>query len=318
MPGKALVTGVAGFIGSHLAEKLLDKGFDVNGVDCFTPAYARELKERNLSGLSSSPRFTFLEDNLLTANLDKLCKDVRYVFHLAAQAGVRSSWGSQFEIYTSLNVNLTQRLLEYFKGRSIVSFVYASSSSVYGEAKTLPVTEDSERRPLSPYGVTKLAGENLCTLYWQNFRVPCVSLRYFTVYGPRQRPDMALSKFIQAVLDDRGIQIYGDGNQSRDFTYVEDAVEGTFSAMTGELSGKIFNIAGGSRTTVNECIGIIEKELGRKARVSYIASEKGDPVHTMADTTLARTVLGFSPCTKIGDGLVRQTGWAKENFRRER
>ncbi len=214
---KALVTGAAGFIGSHLSEALTDAGADVVGVDCFTDYYARDIKERNLAELRTRPRFTFVEAALQTAPLPALLDGVTHVFHLAAQAGVRKSWGDDFRTYTSHNVDATQRLLEAVKGLPLHRFVYASSSSVYGDVAAIPMREDAYLQPLSPYGVTKLAAEHLCHLYHANYGVPTVSLRFFTVYGPRQRPDMAFHRFFLAAFADRPITLYGDGGPDAGF-----------------------------------------------------------------------------------------------------
>src|SRR5262245_64919423 len=220
----ALVTGVAGFIGSHLAERLLRDGVRVTGVDCFTDYYDPAIKRRNLERARSHPEFALVELDLGEADLAAL-PDVQVVYHQAAQPGVRASWGADFAIYTHHNVLATQRLLERYRGSSLERFVYASSSSVYGDAERYPTDEGLLPRPLSPYGVTKLAGEHLALLYARNFGMPVVALRYFTVYGPRQRPDMAFHRFCRALLTGQAITVYGDGRQSRDFTFVADAVE---------------------------------------------------------------------------------------------
>jgi nucleoside-diphosphate-sugar epimerase len=233
---RCLVTGVAGFIGSHLAERLLQEGYEVVGIDCFTDYYAREAKKANLAGLSGQPHFHFAEMDLCSADLHCALEGVDCVFHHAAQPGVRASWGETFRIYVEDNVLASQRLLEACKGSAVRRFIYASSSSVYGDAKDLPVTEDSPTRPVSPYGVTKLAGEHLCYLYRTSFGVPTVALRYFTVYGPRQRPDMAFNRFIAAICHGQPIQVYGDGEQSRDFTFVADAVQANLLALRADLS----------------------------------------------------------------------------------
>ncbi|MEK6709690.1 MAG: NAD-dependent epimerase/dehydratase family protein, partial [Nitrospinota bacterium] len=254
-----LVTGAAGFIGSHLCERLLGAGARVVGVDRFSSYYARADKEENLAALKGMKNFEFHEIDLSGDPLEGLLERVDGVFHLAAQAGVRASWGKSFEVYLADNLLATQRLLEGVKGRPVRRFVFASSSSVYGEGAEGPTREDSPKRPLSPYGVTKLGGENLCNLYHQNHGVPAVSLRYFTVYGPRQRPDMAFHRFLEAGLRGEPISLYGDGEQSRDFTYVADAVEGTFAAMEKGGPGAVYNIGGGQRATVNEVLRCIEE-----------------------------------------------------------
>ena len=276
---KALVTGCAGFIGSHLVDRLLEQGYEVVGIDCFTDYYSRNIKEANLSNALNHNNFKFIEEDIL--EMDKY-PEVDYVFHEAAQAGVRASWGRSFEIYTRNNIEATQKLLEFYKDLSIKKFVYASSSSVYGDAE-LPMNEDSLLKPVSPYGVTKLAGENLCYLYWKNYKVPTVSLRYFTVYGPRQRPDMAIHKFVKAILNNEEITVSGDGTQTRDFTFVDDAVEANVLAAESDSVGEIFNIGGGSRISVNVLINEIEKITGKKAKIKYTEKQKGDVRDTLAD-----------------------------------
>lgn len=298
---RALVTGCAGFIGSHLVDRLLKVGYEVVGMDCFTDYYPTEIKKTNISNALGHPNFRLIEENILDINRDKF-PEVGYVFHLAAQAGVRASWGKDFEIYTRNNIEATQRLLEFYKGREVQKFVYASSSSVYGEAE-LPMREDSLLKPESPYGVTKLAAENLCYLYYRNYHVPAISLRYFTVYGPRQRPDMAIHRFVRAVLNGEEITIYGDGEQTRDFTYVDDIVEATLLVANSELRGEVLNIGGGTRISVNELIKQIEKVTGKKARLEYAESQKGDVRDTLADISQAKEMLDWKPTVKIEEGL---------------
>jgi len=306
-----LVTGSAGFIGSHIAERLVNDGHHVVGVDCFTDYYPRWIKERNLQTLLATEKFDFVESNLLELDLSKLLEGVDYVFHEAAQAGVRASWGADFEIYTRNNVLATQRLLEAAKESKLKKFVYASSSSVYGDAKSYPTTEDMTPKPVSPYGVTKLAGEHLCMLYWKNFHVPTVALRYFTVYGPRQRPDMAFHKFIKAILEGKPITIYGDGEQTRDFTFVADAVDANLLAMRSEQVGEVFNIGGGSRITVNGVVRMLEEIIGKDASLKHIAKQKGDVRHTAADITKARKLLGYEPTFDLRKGLELQVEWMR-------
>ena len=308
---KVFVTGCAGFIGSYLTERLLKEGFEVTGIDCFTDYYPREIKEENISNALDYKNFEFIEKDIL--NMDKFPK-VDYVFHLAAQAGVRASWGKSFEIYTRNNIEATQRLLEFYKNLKIKKFVYASSSSVYGDAE-LPMREDSLLKPISPYGVTKLAGENLCYLYWKNYNVPTVSLRYFTVYGPKQRPDMAIHKFVKAVLKNEEITVFGDGTQTRDFTYVDDAVEANILAAESDSVREVFNIGGGSRISVNELIKEIEDITEKKANINYIEKQKGDVRDTWADVSKAKKVLGWKPKTNIEEGLKRYIKWKNKNNR---
>ena len=309
---KSIVTGVAGFIGSHLAERLIKEGHEVVGIDCFTDYYVRSIKEQNLKGLLKEPGFDFMEANLLETDLSKILIGIDCVFHQAAQAGVRSSWGEEFEIYTSLNVLATQRLLEACKDSKIGRFVYASSSSVYGDSEELPLREKSLLKPVSPYGVTKLAGEHLCYSYWKNYQIPVISLRYFTVYGPRQRPDMAFHKFIKAILNGEEIEIYGDGKQTRDFTFISDAVSGNILAMDSDAKGEVFNIGGGSRVLLNEVLDSIQKIAGRTAKVVYRDVQKGDVRHTLADTSKAKKYLGYNPRVNLKTGLAEQWKWLEE------
>jgi len=244
---KALVTGTAGFIGSTLAERLLADGADVVGIDCFTDYYPRPLKERNLTALRNHPRFTFVESRIQDVDLSALLAGRTHVFHLAAQAGVRKSWGRDFAVYTVNNVEATQMLLEACVKAPIERLVYASSSSVYGDNVTMPMREDALPQPVSPYGVTKLAAEHLGYLYHVNHKVPVAAMRYFTVYGPRQRPDMAFHRFLQATHRGEQIRLFGDGNQTRDFTFVADAVSATVAAGLKGVPGRVYNIGGGSR-----------------------------------------------------------------------
>ena len=311
---KALVTGCAGFIGSHLTERLLRKGYEVIGIDCFTDYYAREIKERNIENALNEKNFKLIGEDILEMNE---YPEVDYVFHEAAQAGVRASWGNSFEIYTRNNIEATQKLLEFYKDRKIKKFVYASSSSVYGDAE-LPMREDSLLKPVSPYGVTKLAGENLCYLYWRNYNVPTVSLRYFTVYGPRQRPDMAIHKFVKAILNGEEITVFGDGTQTRDFTFIDDVVEANILAANSEIEGGVFNVGGGSRISVNKLIKLLEEIIGKEARINYIEKQKGDVWDTLADTTKISNELNWEPEVKIEEGLKMFVEWYKKQIEKER
>jgi len=309
---KSLVTGAAGFIGSHLCERLISLGHEVIGIDCFTDYYARELKENNIESLLKHDAFRFYEEDLLAIDLKDLLNQVDFVFHQAAQAGVRASWGQHFAIYTRNNILATQNILEAAKRSKIKRFVFASSSSVYGDTKNLPMSEDDVLKPISPYGVSKLAAEHLCYLYWKNFKVPTVSLRYFTVYGPRQRPDMAFNKFIEAMLANKEITIYGDGKQTRDFTYINDAIEANIAAANCDVSGEVFNIGGGSRITLNEVIGILEETIGVKAKTRYIEQQKGDVRHTYSNIDKAEQMLDYRPEIKIEEGLKKEVQWLKK------
>jgi len=306
---KALITGVAGFVGSTLADRLLGEGADVVGIDCFTDYYPRAIKERNLSGPRSHPRFRFIESRIQDADLATLLRDRTHVFHLAAQAGVRKSWGRDFSIYTVNNIEATQVLLEALVGTAIKKLVYASSSSVYGDSVAMPMREDARPQPLSPYGVSKLAAEQLCYLYHVNVGVPTVALRYFTVYGPRQRPDMAFHKFLRATILGEPISLYGDGEQTRDFTFVADAVSATVAAATRGIPGRVYNIGGGSRVSVNQVLDMVGRVSGRRPLVTLDPAQKGDMRHTYADTSLAHTDLGFVPSVGLEEGLAAEHQW---------
>ena len=309
---KALVTGVAGFIGSTLADQLLADGEDVVGIDSFTDYYPRALKERNLSAAKRHPRFRFIETRIQDADLRTVMADRTHVFHLAAQAGVRKSWGRDFGVYTSNNVEATQILLEACIGLPLERVVYSSSSSVYGDNVALPMREDALPQPVSPYGVTKLAAEQLCYLYFVNEGVPAVSLRYFTVYGPRQRPDMGFHKFLRATLLDQPITVYGDGKQTRDFTFVHDAVAANVAAATRGIPGRVYNIGGGSRVSINEVLDMIARVSGRRPKVNVDPAQKGDMRHTYADTSLARADLGFVPKVGLEEGVAAEHTWLAE------
>jgi nucleoside-diphosphate-sugar epimerase len=304
-----VVTGAAGFIGSHLCERLLALGNQVVGVDSFSDYYERSRKEENLAGLKSNPAFTFQELDLVDADLRSTLRGARVVYHLAGQPGVRPSWGEQFDRYVRDNILATQRLLEALKESPIERLVFAGSSSVYGDAEMFPTKESALPRPVSPYGVTKLAAEHLALLYAKNFGLPVVSVRYFTVYGPRQRPDMAFALFMQALVDGDPIEIFGDGEQSREFTYVADAVEGTIKAATADVVGEVFNLGGGSRVTVNRVLATLEDISRIKAKRKSLPAAPGDPRHTGASINLARERLGWEPRVSLREGLTKQWEW---------
>lgn len=306
---KALVTGAAGFIGSHLSGELLHRGAEVIGIDCFTDYYPRALKEANLSGLTGRAGFSFVESSIQGADIDRLVGGVTHVFHLAAQAGVRKSWGRDFQVYTANNVEATQVLLEACVGKPLHRLVYASSSSVYGDAVPIPMREDAVPQPLSPYGVTKLAAEHLCHLYSANHGVPATSVRYFTVYGPRQRPDMAFNRFLKAARDATPIAVFGDGLQTRDFTFVADAVAGTIAAGERGVPGRAYNLGGGSRVSVNDVLELVAQVTGQSLRIERGPAQKGDVRDTYADTSRARADLGFRPTVSLADGLAEEYRW---------
>jgi len=313
-PGpRSLVTGAAGFIGSHLCERLLDEGHEVLGLDGFIDFYPRLQKEANLAGLLTRQGFSFMETDLLRGDLVSILEGIDFIFHQAGQPGVRGSWGKRFDEYLMNNVLATQRLLEAAKDHRarLKRFVYASSSSVYGAVPTLPLAENAVPRPFSPYGVTKLGGEQLCLLYHLNYGIPVIALRYFTVYGPRQRPDMAFQRFIPAILAGQEITIYGDGEQTRDFTYVSDGVEANLLALKPGVEGYTYNIGGGARTTINNVLLLLERLVGHGIRRRHVPPQQGDVRHTFADVTLAGRVLGYRPQVTLEEGLARQIEWVR-------
>jgi UDP-glucose 4-epimerase len=306
---RAVVTGAAGFIGSHLCERLLELGHDVVGIDSFSDYYDRARKEQNLEASSAHPKFTFHELDLVEADLRGALRGANFVYHLAGQPGVRPSWGGQFDRYVRDNILATQRLLEGLKETPIDRLVFAGSSSVYGDAEMFPTKESALPQPVSPYGVTKLAAEHLAMLYTKNFGLPAVSVRYFTVYGPRQRPDMAFARFMEALVDGEPIEVFGDGEQTREFTYVSDAVEGTIKAATADVVGQVFNLGGGSRVSVNRVLATLEDISRLEARRQTLPDAPGDPRHTGASINLARERLGWEPRVSLREGLTKQWQW---------
>ena len=305
----SLITGVAGFIGSHLAEKLLAAGHEVVGVDSYLDNYPRRFKEQNLAGFIDHPNFTFIESNLLQLDLPAQLRGLAYVFHLAGQPGVRSSWGKEFSRYTENNIAATQLLLEAAKGVKLNKFVYASTSSVYGDTDDLPMREDGGTRPVSPYGATKLAAEHLCHLYSKAFGVPTVALRFFTVYGPRQRPDMFFHILMGALLRGDEVPLYDDGKQTRDFTYCADIVDGIVGAALYPGQGETFNLGGGSEISLLDAIGLVEKVSARKAKLKRFERQLGDVRHTSARLDRARSQLGYAPKVDLEQGLAAQWQW---------
>jgi nucleoside-diphosphate-sugar epimerase len=306
---KSLITGAAGFIGSHLAEKLLSLGHQVVGIDKFLNNYARDFKERNRAGFKSHPDFFFLEEDLLRLDLGALLHGVDYVFHLAALPGVRASWGAEFARYSENNIMATQLLLEACKSLPLRKVVYASSSSVYGDTDDLPMREEGLTRPVSPYGVSKLAAEHLCYLYWKGYGVPTASLRFFTVYGPRQRPDMFFHILMRAVLRGEPVPLYDDGEQSRDFTFCSDIVDGLTAAAFCPGSGEVFNLGGGTEASLLTVISMVENISGRRANLQRYDRQRGDVRRTQASTERAKSQLDFRPRVGLAEGLALQWKW---------
>jgi nucleoside-diphosphate-sugar epimerase len=303
-----LVTGAAGFIGSHLCERLLGLGHEVVGLDCFVPYYPKPLKERNLAEAKKHPKFRFLPLDLRTDDVKPAVEGVDVVYHLAAMPGLVASW-TDFDLYLGCNVTATQRLLEAVKGsKTLQRFVYGSTSSVYGKFasgdETLPT------KPVSPYGVTKLAGEQLARAHLETFGTPVSVLRFFSVYGPRQRPDMAYNIFIRALLTGEPITVFGDGQQVRGNTFVSDCVEAVVKAA-GAPVGDTFNVGGGEMVSVRDILAKLERIAGKTFTVRTEAARPGDQRHTFADTTRLRRVLGWEPKTTLDEGLARQFEWQK-------
>lgn len=340
----ALVTGAAGFIGSHLAERLLHEKYSVLGLDAFTDYYARDVKENNLRAAQQDRNFTFVEADLRTADLRDLLTrhNVRYIFHEAGQAGVRPSWGKDFLPYVERNILATQALLEAVvslpNANRIEKFVFASSSSVYGDAERLPTSEDDLPRPISPYGVTKLAAEHLCFLYAKQHGLPVVALRYFSVYGPRQRPDMGMNIFVDAVLRGKTIKVFGDGEQTREMTFVSDIVNANLLALqapnpstafdspsmawherrSGQVAPRVYNIGGGERSTINAILETLGEIAGTQPRLEYFERAAGDHRHGAADIARARADLGYVPQVRLEDGLRAQFEWQKARLANSR
>ncbi|MDD8027465.1 MAG: NAD-dependent epimerase/dehydratase family protein [Acidobacteriota bacterium] len=301
-----IVTGAAGFIGSRLSLRLLANGCRVTGIDCLTDFYDERIKRRNLEPLLAHRGFRWLNADLNDLPLRRLLRGAEAVYHLAAQAGVRDSWGDSFDIYIRQNIRATQRLLEAAKGLPLRRFIYASSSSVYGLTPDMPFKETSPLHPLSPYGVSKLAAENLAFLYFRCFGVPTVSLRFFTVYGPGQRPDMAFHKFLKAIRGGAPITVFGNGKQTRDFTYVDDIVTANLAALERGRAGEVYNVGGGHRERLDRVFKILESVCGGAVRLRRAEAQKGDAPHTFADISKAGRELGFAPRTGLADGLAAE------------
>jgi UDP-glucuronate 4-epimerase len=308
-----VVTGCAGFIGSHLTETLLARGDDVIGIDAFTDFYPRPLKERNVAAARSDRRFSLFEDDLVASGLEAVVSRADGVFHLAAQAGVRDSWGDSFSIYAKDNLIATQRVFEHAAAAG-VRVVFASSSSVYGDAESYPTHEDARPRPVSPYGVTKLACEQLAHAYATAAGLDVVCLRYFSVYGPRQRPDMAFARVLRSLTEGRPFPLLGSGAQVRDFTYVGDVVDASLAAMERAPPGAVYNVGGGTPAALVDAIELCEQLTGRTLVYEHRAVAPGDAARTLADTGRIRSEIGWRPRTCLRDGLTAQADW---HMRRE-
>lgn len=307
---RCLVTGAAGFVGSHLCETLLSLGHEVVGVDAFIPYYPRPLKETNLTGLKSQPRFTFYEEDLREPVRDEIVEGCDVIFHLAAMAGLMLSW-SDLELYASCNLIATQRMLDAARKHAIPQLIHVSTSSVYGKEATGP--EDTPLSPFSPYGITKLAAENLCHAYEVNFNLPVTILRYFSVYGPRQRPDMAYNILIRALMEHTPFNMFGDGTQTRSNTYVTDCVQATLLAWQRQEQalGQTFNVGGGEIVSLNQVIGLLQELVGEEAVIERLPARPGDQKHTSACIDKAKKLLGYSPATSVREGLAAQVAWQK-------
>ncbi|MCD6454113.1 MAG: GDP-mannose 4,6-dehydratase [Candidatus Aminicenantes bacterium] len=310
---RAVVTGAAGFIGSILCERLLKEGWKIIGVDCFRDYYSIEIKKKNIANCLRSSNFTLIEEDISISSLDFI-KEGDFIFHLAAQPGVRKSWGSEFQYYINDNIVSTQRLLEKVKKIKISKFIFASSSSVYGQSKSFPLREDSLTLPFSPYGVTKLAGENLAILYHGNFGVPVVSLRFFTVFGRRQRPDMAFHKAMKSIITGEEFTVYGDGTQVRDFTHVDDTIEGIILAAERGKPGHIYNLGSEREITLVEALNIIEKVTGKRIKIRKMQWAKGDVSKTLASIEKARKELGYGPKKTMEEGIEEEWNWIKDIY----
>lgn len=309
------MTGVAGFIGSHLAERLLTNGFKVIGVDCFTDYYSKKIKKNNMISFQNNKNFKFIEEDLMKLDLTPIIKACEFLFHEAAQPGVRASWGKQFDVYVKDNILVTQKILESAKEvKTLEKIVMASSSSIYGEQEGIMIENETIPNPISPYGVTKLASENLGLTYATNHDLPVTSLRYFTVYGPRQRPDMAFTKFIKANLSGDEILVFGDGNQIRDFTFISDIIDANLKCMESKIHGNVLNIGGGKTYSIIEILSMIEEITGLTNKLIFTSKQKGDVKRTESDITNAKKIIDYFPKINVFEGLTNQIKWMKKNL----
>jgi nucleoside-diphosphate-sugar epimerase len=313
---RAVVTGAAGFIGSHLCDRLLAAGHEVVGIDCFRDHYSQAVKEQNLAGAREHRAFSFCRLDLAEDDLRGVLEGAEVVYHLAGRCGLGVSTGREFDQYVRDNMVATQRLLEALAAVPIKRLVYAGSSSVYGDAEMLPTKESAVPRPVSSYGVTKLAAENLVQLYGRHFGLPVATLRFFTVYGPRQRPDMAISRFVQALAQGDEIEIHGDGEQTRDFTFIDDAVEAAVRSATADVVGEVLNVGGGSRSTICSVLAALEDITSTRVRRRYLPGAAADQRHAAASINLARQRLGWEPRVGLRNGLARQWSWFQQDAAR--
>jgi len=311
----ALITGVAGFIGSSLAEKLLKDNFKVIGIDSFTNYYSPHIKEKNIENCLKHSNFSLIRQDLDTLDLSTIFENTEYVFHLSAQPGARASWGKEFTTYVKNNISVTQKILESLKNNTTLKkFIFASSSSVYGNQSSIMNEDTSLTKPVSPYGVTKLASENLVNLYFKNYEIPIISLRYFTAYGPKQRPDMAFTRFFHSIIKDKKLIIFGNGEQTRDFTYVDDVVKATMNAAASDHVGEILNIGGGSVFSLMQITEFMKEITGKELEIDFKKEQKGDVKHTSADISKSENLINYKSNTDIKYGLTQQYEYIKNNL----
>ena len=311
----AIITGVAGFIGSSLAEKLLKDNFKVVGIDSFTNYYSLHIKEKNIENCLKNTNFSLIRQDLDSSDLSTIFENAEYIFHLSAQPGVRASWGKEFAMYVKNNISVTQKILESLKNNTTLKkFIFASSSSVYGNQSNIMNEDMSLTKPVSPYGVTKLAAENLVNLYFKNYEIPTISLRYFTVYGPRQRPDMAFSRFFRSIIKDKKLTIFGNGEQTRDFTYVDDVIEATINASTSDSVGEVLNVGGGSIFSLTEIIEFMKEITEKELEINFEKEQKGDVKYTNADISKAKKLINYKPSRDIKYGFTQQYEYVKTNL----